>query len=199
MSSLARIGAAAETDVSVPAVEIVVPVRDESRVLAASVRRLHRYLTDGFGGAARGAGTSAQSRPLGVGRPTGATGLGGLVDASTPAAALVSLLKEKASTYTWVAATVGANSAAGVELATGDPILAIGGFNGTDPTPTLVQFEVYVVAGKIHYFLADSRGRGGGGFGGSVSSSEIASWVEAHFTATTVGGVTVYDLTAPRS
>ena len=48
MSSLARIGAAAETDVSVPAVEVVVPVRDESRVLAASVRRLHRYLTDSF-------------------------------------------------------------------------------------------------------------------------------------------------------
>ena len=62
-----------------------------------------------------------------------------------------------------------------------------------------MQFEGYVVAGKIHYFLADSRGRGGGGFGGSVSSSEIASWVEAHFTATTVGGVTVYDLAAPTS
>jgi hypothetical protein len=48
MSSLARIGAAGETELSVPAVEIVVPVRDESRVLAASVRRLHRYLTDSF-------------------------------------------------------------------------------------------------------------------------------------------------------
>jgi glycosyltransferase involved in cell wall biosynthesis len=48
MSSLARIGAAAETEISAPAVEIVVPVRDESRVLAASVRRLHGCLTDSF-------------------------------------------------------------------------------------------------------------------------------------------------------
>jgi glycosyltransferase involved in cell wall biosynthesis len=48
MSSPARIGVAAETEGSAPAVEIVVPVRDESRVLAASVRRLHRYLTDSF-------------------------------------------------------------------------------------------------------------------------------------------------------
>jgi 4-amino-4-deoxy-L-arabinose transferase-like glycosyltransferase len=146
---------------------------------------------------------------LGFGAPPGAgasppgrqNGLGGLLDASTPSAALVSLLRENASSYTWVAATVGANSAAGVQLATGDPILAIGGFNGTDPTPTLAQFEADVAAGKIHYFLAGGRGGpgGGGGLGGSSSSSEIASWVEAHFTATTTGGVTVYDLTAPTS
>jgi hypothetical protein len=66
-----------------------------------------------------------------------------------------------------------------------------GGFNGTDPTPTLAQFQADVAAGKIHYFLA------GGGFGGSSSSaSAIAGWVERHFDSTTVGGVAVYDLTA---
>jgi glycosyltransferase involved in cell wall biosynthesis len=48
MSSPARIGVAAGTEVCAPAVEIVVPVRDESCVLAASVRRLHRYLADSF-------------------------------------------------------------------------------------------------------------------------------------------------------
>lgn len=31
------------------------------------------------------------------------------------------------------------------------------------------------------------------------SGSEITSWVESHFTSTTVGGVTVYDLTSPTS
>ena len=43
-------------------------------------------------------------------------------------------------------------------------------------------------------------GFGGGGFGasGTSDSSQIASWV-AHFTAETVDGVTVYDLTAPAS
>ena len=62
-----------------------------------------------------------------------------------------------------------------------------------------MQFEGYVVAGRIHYFLAGRSGPRVGGFGGSASSSEIESWVAAHFTAMTVGGVTVYDLTAPRS
>jgi hypothetical protein len=124
------------------------------------------------------------------GFPGGRGGLGGLLGNSTPSQALVRLLKSYASRYEWAAATVGANSAAGVQLATGEPIMAIGGFNGTDPAPTLAQFERYVRQGKIHYFLA-----GGGGFGGnSRSSSTIASWVASHYTARTVGGVTVYDL-----
>ena len=38
--------------------------------------------------------------------------------------------------------------------------MAIGGFNGSDPSPTLAQFQQYVAEGKIHYFI------GGGGFGG---------------------------------
>ena len=75
--------------------------------------------------------------------------------------------------------------------------MAIGGFNGTDPSPTLAQFEAYVRAGKIHYFLASGGGGfGGPGRGGSSSANAIASWVESSFTAQTVGGVTVYDLTA---
>jgi glycosyltransferase involved in cell wall biosynthesis len=48
MSSPARIRAAAETEISAPAVEIVVPVRDEARMLTASVRRLHGYLSASF-------------------------------------------------------------------------------------------------------------------------------------------------------
>ncbi len=126
--------------------------------------------------------------------------LGGLLDASTPDSALVTLLQQDAGSYTWVAAAVGANSAAGVQLATDKPIMAIGGFNGTDPTPTLAEFQQFVSEGKIHYFLAG--GGVGGGFGGGGSngtSSEISNWVQQNFTATTVGGTTVYDLTQPTS
>ena len=46
--------------------------------------------------------------------------------------------------YTWVAATVGSNNASGYQLATGDPVMAIGGFNGSDPSPTLAQFQQLV-------------------------------------------------------
>jgi 4-amino-4-deoxy-L-arabinose transferase-like glycosyltransferase len=64
------------------------------------------------------------------------------------------MLESDASHYTWVAATVNSNSAAGYQLASDDPVMAIGGFNGTDPTPSLAQFEKYVAEGKIHYFIA---------------------------------------------
>jgi hypothetical protein len=77
--------------------------------------------------------------------------------------------------------------------------MPIGGFNGSDPSPTLAEFQSYVAAGKIHYFIAGGGFGGRGGFGradgGSSASSEITSWVESNFTATTVGGVTLYDLT----
>ncbi len=136
----------------------------------------------------------------------GGGGAGGLLNASKPSAALVKALQAGASRYSWVAATVGSNSAAGYQLGTDDPVMSIGGFNGTDPTPTLAQFERYVAEGRIHYFIAGGGGPGGGGFGGpgggttTSTSSQITSWVEAHFTAQTVGGVTLYDLTvAPSS
>jgi 4-amino-4-deoxy-L-arabinose transferase-like glycosyltransferase len=137
----------------------------------------------GFGGGAGGGG----------GFRGGA--LGGLLDSSAPSSALVALLQQDASRYTWVAAAVGANSAAGVQIAAGEPVMAIGGFNGTDPTPTLAQFQQDVSAGTIHYFLAGGRGFGGG----SGDSGAIATWVASHFTAQTVGGATVYDLTAPKA
>ena len=124
-----------------------------------------------------------------------AGGLGGLLQASTPSKALVALLRSDAGAYRWVAAIVGANSAAGVQLGTGEPVMAIGGFNGTDPSPSLAEFETDVSARKIHYFVASDGGGGPGGAGASASSRAIESWVEATFTATTVGSVTVYDLT----
>jgi hypothetical protein len=74
--------------------------------------------------------------------------------------------------------------------------MAIGGFNGSDPAPTLAQFEKFVTEGKIHYFIAGSVGTPNGG---SNASSEISSWVSSHYTATTVGGVTLYDLTKATS
>ncbi len=39
----------------------------------------------------------------------------------------------------------------------------------------------------------------GNQMGGSQAASEIASWVSSTYTAQTVGGVTLYDLTASSS
>ncbi|SBT39550.1 glycosyltransferase family 39 protein [Micromonospora auratinigra] len=129
----------------------------------------------------------------GGGRAERGGGLGGLLDAREPSAALTALLKADAEDYTWVAAAVGSNNASGYQLATGDPVMPVGGFNGSDPSPTLARFQRYVADGKIHYFV------GGGGFranGGSNAASEIAAWVAGNFTAKTVDGVTLYDLSS---
>jgi hypothetical protein len=74
-------------------------------------------------------------------------------------------------------------------------VMAIGGFTGSDPAPTLAQFQRYVADGRIHYFVTGGMGGGPGGRGGD----EISSWVRSHFASTTIGGQTVYDLTQPRS
>ena len=117
---------------------------------------------------------------------------GGLLGSPTPSADLVRLLKRNASLYTWVAATAGANNAAGYQLATDDPVMALGGFNGSDPAPSLAQFQADVAAHRVHYFI----GGAGLGFanGGSTNTAQIASWVESHFASTTVGTTVVYDL-----
>ncbi len=75
--------------------------------------------------------------------------------------------------------------------------MAIGGFNGEGGNISLATFESYVAKGEIHYFI--DSGTGGGGPGGtSNSDAAILSWVKAHFTAETIGGQTVYNLTSPK-
>jgi 4-amino-4-deoxy-L-arabinose transferase-like glycosyltransferase len=145
----------------------------------------------GFPGGGAPGGASRQGSPGG--------NIGGLLNSSTPSKAITAALKADASKYTWVAAAVGSNESAGYQLASGEPVMAIGGFNGTDPSPSLAQFEKYVSEDKIHYFIATGGGFGGapgGTTGSSSDASLITSWVESHFTATTIGGVTVYNLTA---
>ncbi|MBW4031229.1 MAG: glycosyltransferase family 39 protein [Acidobacteria bacterium] len=137
-------------------------------------------------------GGTAQNPGAFGGRAGGRGGAGGLLNAASVGSALAAVLEKNASSYTWVAAAVGSNSAAGYQLATGDPVMPVGGFNGSDPSPTLAEFQTLVSNGEIHYFIGgDSIG---GSDGGSNSSSTIASWVASNFTATTVDGVTLYDL-----
>ena len=144
------------------------------------------------GGTRTGTGAAAGGRR---GRRCGAAA-GGLSGNTQVSSALVKLLEKGASGYKWVAATVGSQEAAPLELATGGAaVMAIGGFNGTDPSPTLAQFKAMVAQGEIHYYL----GANSQSFGGGNSSSAITTWVAAHYKKETVGGTTVYDLTQPKS
>jgi 4-amino-4-deoxy-L-arabinose transferase-like glycosyltransferase len=152
-----------------------------------------------FGGTGTGTGTGAggstgaPTRGSGSeGTPGGGVAMGGLSGSTQVSSALIKLLEQDASQYKWIAATEGSQSAAPIELATsGDAVMAIGGFNGTDPSPTLAQFEAMVAKHEIHYYV----GQSGNSFGGGSGSSAITSWVAAHFKSETVGDVTVYNLT----
>jgi 4-amino-4-deoxy-L-arabinose transferase-like glycosyltransferase len=157
--------------------------------------------TPGGGTGTSGSGSSTGNSPAGLGgRGTaggmggGAGGPGGLGGSTTVSQAVTTLLKDGASGYRWAAATVGSESAAPLELSARVPVMSIGGFNGTDAAPTLAAFQKLVKAHEIHYFVgtnADSFG------GGSGTASQITTWVAAHYTKKTVGGLTVYDLNQP--
>ncbi|ADG79730.1 Glycosyl transferase family 39 OS=Tsukamurella paurometabola (strain ATCC 8368 / DSM / CCUG 35730 / CIP 100753 / JCM 10117 / KCTC 9821 / NBRC 16120 / NCIMB 702349 / NCTC 13040) OX=521096 GN=Tpau_3143 PE=4 SV=1 [Tsukamurella paurometabola] len=101
-------------------------------------------------------------------------------------AAVVALLKTTGTD--WAAAVSGAQSQGPLQLNSGRPVIAIGGFSGSDPAPTLTQFQQWVRDGRIGYYIA------GGGFRRGGGESAIETWVKQNFTATTVGSSTVYQL-----
>ncbi|ODU02442.1 MAG: glycosyl transferase [Pseudonocardia sp. SCN 72-86] len=125
---------------------------------------------------------------MGGGGGTGAGGTGG----GATSEELVALLS--ATDSTWSAAVSTSQTAASLELATGTAVMSTGGWSGSDSAITLAEFQAEVAAGHIHYWIGGGQGGGPGG-GSDSTSSQIAAWVEATFTASTVGGQTVYDLT----
>jgi 4-amino-4-deoxy-L-arabinose transferase-like glycosyltransferase len=160
--------------------------------------------TGGFGGAGGGfggaGGAGAPGGSVGgaarAGLPTGAaghTGLpsrttggfpgaggraggGGIGGGGTANATLVKALEQDASSYKWVAATDGSQNAATLELASGgDAVMAIGGFNNEGGYLSLAQFEKYVKAGDIHYYIVSSGGPGGAAGGGGFSRGALTA------------------------
>ncbi|MFE3290041.1 ArnT family glycosyltransferase [Rhodococcus sp. NPDC059234] len=129
---------------------------------------------------------------------------------------------------TWSAAVDRSSTAAGLELSSDTAVMAIGGFTGSDPTPTLAEFVDYVRNGQVTYYLVQNRaqdggdrspggqdataqsgqqsqagqqaraGRGAAPGGRESAHKDIADWVAAHFTPITVGSTTVYDLSGYR-
>ncbi|WP_071285355.1 ArnT family glycosyltransferase [Mycolicibacterium llatzerense] len=99
----------------------------------------------------------------------------------------------KATTTKWSAAIDRSSPAAGLELDTRTPVIAIGGFGGSDPAPTLQQFQSYVADHEVAYYIvSDSKGHWG-----ADAHSDIADWVSANFAPLKVGSDTVYNLTQP--
>ena len=120
---------------------------------------------------------------------------GGFLD-SEASPEVTQLLAADADSYTWVATSVAWQQPALYQLATEEPVLALGGFSGTDPYPTLADFQALVADGEVHYFI-ESSGFGPAGMAGGVRgpAQEIADWVADTYEPIQVAGVTLYDLT----
>src|SRR6476469_3037284 len=140
-------------------------------------------------GAIPSAGPDNSFTGPGGGGGFGATGGGpggGLGGATIVSSELTAALQANSGDYRWVAATTGDNEAATLQLASGRPVMALGGYNGTDPAISLAAFQQLVARGEIHYYMLDQ-----GGFIGSTSAQSstayaIQQWHATTFTATTI-------------
>jgi 4-amino-4-deoxy-L-arabinose transferase-like glycosyltransferase len=124
-----------------------------------------RGATGATGAANRAATAAARLRAA-----AGALSLRGALGTGRGAAAdpaLVSFLEKHQGSAEYLVAVTGSQTAAPLILASGKPVIAMGGFSGSDPTPTLAQFKQMVASGKVHYVLVSS-GVGGGAAPGAT-------------------------------
>jgi 4-amino-4-deoxy-L-arabinose transferase-like glycosyltransferase len=150
----------------------------------------------------QGAPGQGQRPSGGIGSGAGGGAPGGGANASANQE-LIDYLSANRGDAKFFLATFGAQAAAPFITSTGEAILPIGGFDGQDPTPTLDAFKALISSGKLRFVLAGQSGgmQGGpaadgaadGGGNTSSASAAIQTWVTANCTATSIGGLTVYD------
>jgi 4-amino-4-deoxy-L-arabinose transferase-like glycosyltransferase len=144
---------------------------------------ISKSVTGSFASAGPTATTQLASRGAdgGMGGQGGQGGGAGTEDSVSTA--LISYLEANEGTAKYLVAVQGSSSGEGIILATGQPVMVMGGFSGSDPAPTLAQFEQMVAAGEVRYVLVSNQNSGGGGFGGG--SAQPASTESSGTTATT--------------
>ena len=120
----------------------------------------------------------------GFGGPGGFGAGPGAVDSDSSAVveetALMKYLVANKGTAQYMVAVDGAQAAEPLILATGEPVMAMGGFNGSDDAPTLAEFQRMVAEKKIRFVLVGGAGQGGpggmpgpGGFASANDSGDV--------------------------
>ena len=74
---------------------------------------------------------------------------------------------------TYIAAVPDTALAENIIIKTGEPVIAIGGFNGANPILTLEEFVNLVQSGKVKYFLNGPDIKYG-------ANADIVKWVVSH-------------------
>jgi len=94
---------------------------------------------------------------------------------SNASSGLINFLMNNKRGEKYLVAVPNATSASSIILETGEPVMAVGGFLGSDPILTVDKLESMVKNGEIRYFMAQGMG----------AQSEIYSWVRSHGTVVT--------------
>ena len=150
------------------------------------------YSAANLGHALDGNNVTAGPASAGGGMPGGGGGMGGSAGEE-----LITYLQANQGSAKYLVAASGSQASAPIIVATGEPVVTIGGFGGRDPAPTVAQLEQLVADGDLRYVLLSAGGQGRGGPGGT--SSELTAWVQEHGTAVEgveTGGQTLYEVAA---
>ncbi|MGW0813876.1 ArnT family glycosyltransferase [Streptomyces viridiviolaceus] len=127
------------------------------------------------GGTSTG-GTGENERQDGAGGFGG--GGGGGADSE-----LIAYLKKHQDGAKWLLAVSGSQSAAQLILGSGEPVISMWGWSGSDKAMTLARLKELVKKGELHYVQVGGAGTGGPMGGGSGVGSEVTQWVQEHGTA----------------
>jgi 4-amino-4-deoxy-L-arabinose transferase-like glycosyltransferase len=89
---------------------------------------------------------------------------------------MITYLKKHQDGATWLLAVSTDQTASSIILESGQPVISMGGWSGSDNAMTLAKLKSLVKSGKLHYIIVSSDG-------GQGTDSAIATWVKAHGTA----------------
>jgi 4-amino-4-deoxy-L-arabinose transferase-like glycosyltransferase len=95
---------------------------------------------------------------------------------------LIAYLKKHQDGAKWLLAVSSSQGAAQLILSSGEPVISMWGWSGSDKAMTLTKLKELVKKGELHYIQLGG-GMGGGPGGGSTVSSEVTAWVQKHGTA----------------
>ncbi|MFE0818136.1 ArnT family glycosyltransferase [Streptomyces sp. NPDC058847] len=107
---------------------------------------------------------------------SGGTGAGG--QPGSASTELVAYLKKHQDGAKWLLAVPSSQSAAQLILGSGEPVISMWGWSGSDNAMTLARLKELVEQGELHYVQV-----GGGTGGGSGTGSEVTRWLQEHGTA----------------
>jgi hypothetical protein len=139
-------------------------------------------LTPFIWSAAPGVQNVVQDLPSAGPSGEGGFGGGGLGNTTTDAA-LIKYLEVNQGSAKYLVATSSSNSADSIILETNKPVMALGGFIGSDPILTTAQLQVLIKNGTVRYFLLGGGGGGTGARAGGFNINDLPAQIREQIAA----------------